>query len=199
MGVYLVREDGGGGGQGHGAREGEGPVGRFGQGGGFGFVSVTRTEIAASAFGRSLDSVYVCMHVGCCATHARLGQKGGVDKNSHKNSPSSSLQLLARLDRLPPRPRLLLPLAHRRLLLLLLLPGAPAAAGRRVLLHGRERVDGVEEGGDSGVAGQLGAVGAQVLFQRDFEVDLFVALDAVGRDTQFVSDDGFFSFFLFME
>lgn len=50
MGVYLVREDGGGGGQGHGAREGEGAVGRFGQGGGFGVVPVSSPKVAESVF-----------------------------------------------------------------------------------------------------------------------------------------------------
>lgn len=51
-------------------------------------------------------------------------------------------ELLARFDGLSSRPGLLL--LH--------------GAGRGVLLHGREGVNGVEEGGDLGVGGQLGAV-----------------------------------------
>lgn len=61
------------------------------------------------------------------------------------NSDSPPFQL-TRLDGLSPSPWLFL--------LLNRLDGA----GRGVLLHGRQRVDGVEEWGDFGVRRQLGAV-----------------------------------------
>ena len=76
-------------------------------------------------------------------------------------------QFLARFDRLSPCSGLLLLLDRLY------------GAGRGILLHGREWVDGVEEGGDFRVGGQLGAICAQMLFQCDFEVNLLVALDAV--------------------
>ena len=71
------------------------------------------------------------------------GKNGG---RVSKNSPS--VQFFTRLERLSsgPGPLFLLGRLH--------------GAGQRVLLHGREGVDGGEEGGDFGVGGQFGAVGA---------------------------------------
>lgn len=82
---------------------------------------------------------------------------------------SPPFQLLTRFDGLSPGSGLLFFL-HR-------LHGASGW----VLLHGRQGVDGVEEWCDFGIGGEFRAVAAQVLFQCDFEVDLFVALHAVAR------------------
>ena len=65
-----------------------------------------------------------------------------------KEGYSPSVQFLTRLERLPsgPGPLFLLGRLH--------------GAGQGILLHGREGVDGGEEGGDFGVGGQFRAVGA---------------------------------------